>query len=302
MTAPDPPPSPGRIRWRALVHAARPHHWVKNLLVFLPLIAAHRWDAPAPWVRAALVFAAFCLCSSAAYLANDLADLHDDRAHPQKRLRPLASGAVRPPLAIAVALTLLAAALLLAGRIGALVPVAGYAAAALAYSLWVKPWPLVDLFWLVGLYLLRIIAGGAATGIIISDLLLVLAGMVFASLACVKRAAELGEVATGTLPAPQRRGYRVEDRALLIAAGLASAFAVPVVLLLYLREDAAAQLYPRPGWVLVAGVVLLSWLLRLWLLAGRGRLRLDPVVFALRDRISLVSLLALAGCVLAASL
>lgn len=284
-----------------LLRALRTHHWVKNLLVFLPMVAAHRWAEPALWLSAALAFAAFCLCSSALYLVNDLIDLPDDRAHPQKRHRPLAAGRLSPRTALAAGAALLAAALLLASAAGALAQVAGYALAALAYSLWLKTRALADLFWLVGLYLLRVLAGAAATGIQPSDWLLALSALVFASLACAKRCAELTGAASGALPLPRRRGYRVEDRGLLTTAGLAAAFATQIVLLLYLQEAAAGALYPRPGWLMLAGAVILGWLMRVWLLVGRGRMQTDPIVFALRDPASLAAGLALAGCFLLAA-
>lgn len=284
----------------ALLQAMRPHHWVKNLLVFLPLIAAHRWGEAALWQPAGLVFAAFCLCSSAVYLVNDIVDLPDDRAHPQKRHRPLAAGRLSPRAALTAAAVLLALAVLLAAAAGALAAILLYALASAAYSLRVKAWALADLFWLVGLYLLRVLAGAMATGIATSDWLLALSGLIFASLGCAKRCAELTGVAAGTLPLPRRRGYQSGDRALLTAAGVAAGFSTQIVLLLYLQEAGADALYARPGWLMLAGVVLLGWLLRVWLLVGRGEMTTDPIVFALRDRASLAAALALAACFLLA--
>ena len=285
----------------ALLQAMRPHHWVKNLLVFLPLIAAHRWGEAVLWQHAALIFAAFCLCSSAVYLVNDLVDLPDDRAHPKKRHRPLAAGRLSPRVALAAAAVLSALAALLAAAAGALTVILLYALASLVYSLWVKAWALADLFWLVGLYLSRVLAGAMVTGIVTSDWLLALSGLVFASLACAKRCAELTGVAAGTLPLPRRRGYRPEDRAALTAAGLAAGFSTQIVLRLYLQEATAEALYARPGWLMLAGVAMLGWLLRVWLLVGRGHMETDPIVFALRDRTSLAAALALTACFLLAA-
>lgn len=284
-----PAPSPPALPLRAL----RPHHWIKNLLVLLPLIAAHRWGEPTLWLHALLALMAFCLCSSAVYLLNDLIDLPDDRAHPDKRHRPLAAGQLSPRFALTAVAVLLVLSALLAALAGALAEIVLYALAALAYSLWLKTRVLVDLFWLVGLYLLRVLAGGAATGITTSDWLLALSGLVFASLACAKRGAELTGVAAGTLPLPHRRGYLPEDRALLTAAGLAAAFATQIVLLLYLQESRAAALYAHPGWLMVGGAVILGWLMRIWLLVGRGAMGADPIVFALHDRASLAACAAL---------
>src|SRR5690606_36846532 len=117
-----------------LLHALRPHHWVKNLLVFLPLVAAHRWGEAPLWLSSVLAFVAFCLCSSAVYLANDLSDLDDDRAHPQKRHRPLAAGVLSLRWALTAIAVLLVMSLVLAVAAGALLQIAAYALAALAYS------------------------------------------------------------------------------------------------------------------------------------------------------------------------
>jgi 4-hydroxybenzoate polyprenyltransferase len=284
-----------------LLHALRPHHWVKNLLVFLPLVAAHRWGEAPLWLSSVLAFVAFCLCSSAVYLANDLSDLDDDRAHPQKRHRPLAAGVLSLRWALTAIAVLLVMSLVLAVAAGALLQIAAYALAALAYSFWLKTRALIDLFWLVGLYLLRVLAGAAATGIVPSDWLMALSALVFASLACAKRCAELTGVALGVLPLPRRRGYRPEDQGLLTAVGLAAAVATQIVVLLYLQEAGAGKLYARPSWLMLAGAVVLGWLMRVWLLVGRGRMQADPIVFALRDLTSLAAGLALVGCFLLAA-
>lgn len=291
----SPPPSP------ALFRALRPHHWIKNLLVFLPLLAAHRWGDAALWGQAGLAFAAFCLCSSAVYLTNDLLDIEDDRAHPQKRNRPLASGALAPAVAMIAAIVLLAVSCAVAAAAGVLPEVSLYAVASLAYSLRIKTLPVADLFWLVGLYSLRVLAGGAATGIVTSVWLLAAGGFVFASLVCAKRCTEMTGAAAGALPVPRRRGYRPKDRGLLTAAGLAAAFATQIVLLLYLQEAQSRALYAHPGWLAVAGLVILAWLIWVWFLVSRNRMQSDPIVFALRDRTSLAAAAAVAGAFVMAS-
>lgn len=274
---------------RTLLLALRPHHWVKTLLVFVPILAAHRWAEPALWVNAALAFAAFSLCSSAVYLTNDLMDIEDDRAHPVKRHRPLASGQLRPTQAILVAVLLTALAFGLAGASGVVWVLAVYAMGSLAYSAWLKTLPGVDLLGLVGLYSLRLLAGGAATGIPVSGWLLAYGACVFASLALAKRSAELGGVAQGMLPLPRRRGYRVRDRGILTVLGLLAALGSGVVLLLYLQDAQAQALYDRPGWLMLGGGVVVLWLTRVWRLVVRGRLQADPIVFALKDPASLMA-------------
>lgn len=274
---------------RTLIRALRPHHWVKNLLVFVPILAAHRWQEPELWRMAGLAFAAFCLCSSAVYLTNDLMDVEDDRAHPVKRHRPLASGQLLPVQAVLLAVLLAVLAFGLAAAPGAVWVVAVYALGSTAYSAWLKRLPGVDLLGLVGLYTLRLLAGGAATGITVSGWLLAYGACVFASLALAKRSAELGGAAAGVLPLPLRRGYRVQDRGVLTALGLAGAVGSGVVLLLYFQGAQAQALYDRPGWLLLGGAVVVLWLMRVWRLVVRGRLHADPIVFALNDPASLAA-------------
>ncbi|MCX7288553.1 MAG: UbiA family prenyltransferase [Rhodobacterales bacterium] len=272
---------------RAVIRALRPHHWVKNLLVFVPILAAHRWDEPVLWAEAGLAAVAFSLCSSAVYLANDLLDVEDDRAHPVKRHRPLASGKMRPDRALMLAAILAASGLAMAAAVGAAWVLLLYVLASLAYSAWAKTLPGVDLVALVGLYTLRLLAGGEATGIAVSGWLLAYGACIFASLALAKRSAELGAVAVGQLPLPRRRGYRVQDRGLLTALGLAAAAGSGVVLAVYLQGAQARSLYDRPGWLILAGAVVILWLFRVWRLDAQGRLQTDPVVFALKDPVSL---------------
>lgn len=292
-----PVPAPRAVPLQAL----RPHHWVKNLLVFVPLLAAQRWDATALWMQSVLAFAAFCLVSSAIYLTNDLFDIPDDRRHPVKRQRPLASGDMLPTQALALLAVAAALGFGLAIWVGILSVLVLYAVVALAYSLKLKTWQGVDLAVLVGLYALRLLAGGVATGIAVSGWLLAYAGMIFASLAMAKRAAELAGARTSALPLPQRRGYRLKDQSRLTMLGGLAALGSVAVLLLYLNSPQARALYDRPVWLMVAGAVVLLWLLRLWRLIGQSRMTGDPVVFALRDPISLLSGIGVIGLLLLAA-
>ena len=289
------------LHWTVPFRAFRPHHWVKNLLVFVPILAAHRWDEPGLWLQAGLAFAAFCLASSSVYLTNDLFDIEDDRAHPVKRLRPLASGQMRPRQAAVMASLMLVAGLMLAATAGAVAILGAYAIASLAYSLKLKTLPVVDLVWLVGLYCLRLLAGGMATGIAVSGWLLAYGACVFASLALAKRCAELAGAKAGTLTLPGRRGYRLGDQRTLTMAGLAAAVGSGGVLGLYLQEAQAIDLYDQPVWLLLAGAIVVGWLLRVWWLVSRNRLVSDPIVFALRDPASLAAGAGVIGLLLLAA-
>jgi 4-hydroxybenzoate polyprenyltransferase/phosphoserine phosphatase len=257
---------------KSLLKAMRPHQWAKNLLTAL------------------LAFCCFSIAASATYIVNDLLDIEADRRHPQKRLRPFASGDLSAFTGIgAVAIFLLLA--LMGGR---LLPPAFYAwlllylASTLAYSLYLKRVALVDVLMLSGLYILRLLAGSAATQTPISHWLAGFSMFLFLSLAIVKRFAELENLrASGATPRNDR-GYLLADLDQLRSFGTASAYAAVVVFAIYISGLDVMKLYrhPRLLWLMVP--LMIHWLNRVWLLASRGQLDEDPVAFALTDRMSLL--------------
>ena len=273
-------------RARALCRILRPHQWVKNLIVFVPLLTSHQLTHPAALWLDMQAFVAFCLCASAVYVLNDLLDLDADRHHPTKRLRPLAMGAL--PLAWAFWL----GPLLMAGgfAVSAMVTapfacVLGlYVAVAFAYSWRLKQAPLVDVFTLAGLYTLRLIAGHAATGVEYSDWLLAFSMFIFLSLALVKRFRELKALGGGTNEVVKGRGYIAEDLPLLAPLGVASGYLAVLVLALYVTSEKVRLLYHRPTLLLLTCPLFLYWISRMWLAAQRGRMNDDPITFALKDR------------------
>jgi 4-hydroxybenzoate polyprenyltransferase len=288
MASPDPALAPSALA-PALVHAVRAlrlHQWAKNLLVLVPLVAAHRVADAAALAQAGLAFLAFGAAASGAYVVNDLRDVEADRSHPTKRHRPIAAGALPLPLARALVPILLGAAaglaLLLPPSFGGLL--AAYVVATFAYSFGLKQRPITDVLLLAVLYTLRLFAGGAATATPVSEWLASFAMFVFYSLALMKRAAELAQVDG----APAGRGYRPEERTLLTAMGTASACVSVLVLALYVSSDAVTRLYSHPRWLWLLCPAVLFWLSRLWLFAWRGEMHADPVLFALKDRESLL--------------
>jgi 4-hydroxybenzoate polyprenyltransferase len=288
-------------RWRALLRALRPQQWVKNLLVFVPMLAAHVHDADA-WLAAAGIFAAFCACASSVYLLNDLLDLENDRAHARKRLRPFAAGSLPIPLGMLLAPLLLfwAANLTWTCAPGAALPLAVYYAATVAYSFDLKRRVLVDVFALAGLYVLRAVAGAMAVAVPLSPWLMAVLVFLFLSLALGKRASELHSLRVQGRAEARGRGWRVDDLPFVTAGGIAAAFATALVVGLYIASSTAPGLYSRP--VLLWGLVplILWWSCRIWLTAGRGELQEDPISFAIKDRGTwgMVALAAL--CILAA--
>jgi len=282
---------PAPPRAAALLRALRPHQWVKNLLLFLPLVAAHQLGDGPHLLAAALAFLVFSLTASSVYLLNDLLDLPADRAHPRKCQRPFAAGtlplawgALLSPLLLVAALGL---SLIFLPRLFSLI-LLGYYLLTTAYSFGLKRKPVVDVLLLAALYTLRVIAGAAAVNIVPSFWLLAFSLFIFLSLALAKRYTELdGLRQQGALTAAGR-GWHVDDLPLVQSLGTGAGLAAVLVLALYIDSAPARQLYASPQALWLVCPLLLYWISRLWFKAHRGEMHDDPVVFALRDRMSLV--------------
>lgn len=279
-----------RNHFQGLVKALRMHQWIKNSLLFVPLLAAHKAFAIADWYALLLAFAAFSLCASAVYIVNDLLDLESDRQHARKRARPFASGMLPASIGIGTAPVLLLISFGLAMTVGDafLLWLLIYCALATAYSWRLKQWVLMDCFTLAILYTLRIIAGAAAVNVSLSFWLLAFSIFLFLSLAFIKRFAELKLMqALGTQKA-HGRGYWIADTPLIQQLGIASGYAAVMVLALYLNSDSVARLYKTPQMIWAAVPLLLLWLSWMWLKAHRGQMHDDPIVFAIKDKMSWV--------------
>lgn len=272
----------------ATIRAMRPHQWMKNILIFLPLLAAHQWDAIS-LMRAALAFVAFGLVASSVYVINDLLDLPSDRAHPRKRFRPFASGALslRIGLWLAPGLILTGVALGAFAGWGFLAVLAGYFVTTTAYSLWLKRIAILDICTLAALYAVRIVAGGVATQVPLSVWLLAFSIFFFFSLAAVKRQAELVDNLASGRGTNARRGYRTDDLPLVTMMALASGYVSVLVMALYVNSPTVMSLYSTPEVLWGISAVLLFWISRMVLITHRGDMHDDPVVFAVRDRVSL---------------
>jgi 4-hydroxybenzoate polyprenyltransferase len=284
------------------VRALRLHHWPKNLLLFTPLVAAQQVTDVALLVRAFLAFLAFSLCASAMYLLNDLMDLEADRHHPRKRDRPIPSGRVSLNLVLAGLPALLAASLGLSLMLpwGFVAVIGSYLALNLAYSVYLKTVPILDVLILAGLYTLRIIAGAVATGVWLSPWLLDFAMFLFLSLALVKRYAELMTMRAVEGIRARARGYQLDDAELLAALGGGAGYISVLVLALYIESGTSYALYERPQALWALCVLLLYWISHVWLMAHRRRMDDDPLVFALRDPASRVVMVLMALVLLVA--
>jgi 4-hydroxybenzoate polyprenyltransferase len=283
-----------------MLRLLRPHQWAKNLLAFAALGAAHRWADAGALRDAGLMFVALCLAASAIYVVNDALDVAADRAHPDRRTRPYASGALPGASAWAIAPALLAGAALVAWSLPlpALQALAAYALLALAYCVLLKRVLWLDVLVLAALYVLRVVAGGLAIGVVPSAWLSAFALFLFVSLACAKRYGELHQAGGSALAG---RAWRAGDDTPLLALGAACGVVSVLVLALYVNSPDVRVLYRAPLWLWLACPVLLYWLARLWTLAARGELRSDPLLFALRDGPSLAVAAAFVGVVALAS-
>ena len=285
-----------RATARIWARQLRLHQWVKNLLIYVPLIAARQVGNLHKDAAATIAFVAFGLVASANYILNDLLDLSYDRRHPTKRHRPLAAGLLSVPSATAVmaGLFTLGALLAVALPIEYAQVLVLYLIGTVAYSLLLKRSAPLDAFALAGLYTLRVLAGNAATGLPPSFWLLAFSIFLFLSLAMAKRHAELLRLSEQGESASRGLGYLAADREMVSQLGVGAGYISVLVLALYLNSPKAALLYSRPGVLWILCVLLLYWITRLWLVAHRGQLDDDPVVFAMRDRISRLVALAVA--------
>lgn len=272
--------------------ALRPHQWLKNVLVFLPMLTAQQLDATT-LLQSCVAFVAFSLVASSVYILNDLLDLAADRAHPRKRLRPFASGRVPIGDGKWMALGSLVLGMTISLLLGwqfALVML-GYFALTTAYSIYLKRVVVIDICVLAGLYTARIIAGGLATEIQLSMWLLGFSTFFFFSLAAVKRQAELVDsIERGKLN-PAGRGYQVADVPIVSMIALGSGYVSVLVLALYVNSPSVRELYLQPR--ALAGIcgVLLYWVTYMVMVTHRGAMHDDPLVFAAKDRNSQICFL-----------
>lgn len=278
---------------KAWMKQLRLHQWLKNLLIFVPLVAAHKTGSLPLLTNALLAFFFFSLCASSVYLLNDLLDLNEDRNHPRKKFRPFAAGTLSIKSGIIVFPLLLLAAF--AGSFVFLPPMftaglALYYIVTLAYSLLLKRLVIIDVVTLAVLYTIRIIAGSLATGLELTFWLLAFSMFMFLSLAIVKRYAELRMVKNnGVDEKVSGRGYYPADLEMLSSLGAASGYLSVMVLALYIQEASTAHLYSHPKYIWLACPLLLFWVSRTWMLTHRGHMHDDPVVFAVKDRVSLLT-------------
>lgn len=273
----------------ALTSAVRPHQWAKNLLVFVGLVLSHKYLDLKLFQDCILAFFAFSFTASSVYLLNDLSDLDSDRAHRKKRFRPIPAGDLSPVHAFSFAIVLLGSASYFASFLpmefmGILLT---YFLITTLYSFRLKAISILDVVCLGLLFTIRLLAGHFAIGIAVSPWLLSFSIFIFISLACLKRSAEL----RGKLPAKEvihGRGYSVDDYSIINQIGVSTGMMATLVMALYLNSEAVVALYSNPLYLWIICPLLIYWIGRMWLLGSRGLVNEDPVVFVVKDKVSLI--------------
>jgi len=288
------------VAWRRVL---RLHQWLKNVLLAVPVIAAHHVTQPETWLALLLAFISFSLCASAMYVTNDLLDLESDRKHPLKANRPFASGLVPVWLGFVLVPSLMLGSVAIAWHVDGtfLLWLLVYVGLTSAYSWGLKRLIIIDCLTLAMLYTVRIIAGAAVASIVVSFWLLAFSCFLFLSLAFLKRYAELRILSHAGQEQVCGRAYCVSDAPLIQMLGITAGYAAVLVFALYLNSDAVLQLYRTPEFLWGAIPITVFWISWMWTQAHRGYLQEDAVVFALTDRVSLLAGLALASILMVAA-
>jgi len=274
--------------WRAFVKEMRPHQYAKNALIFVPILTSHGYKEASVLLAALLAFICFSLCASGVYFLNDLLDLQSDRLHSSKKNRPLASGNLSLPIGIAGACGLpvvaFAAALLFLPTffVGVL---AFYFLMTNAYSFFLKRVSTADVMTLAILYTLRVVAGAAVTGIALSSWLIAFSVFMFVSLAYLKRYIEIAAL-PGNATVAHGREYSAADSETMFSLGIANITASVMIFALYINSEEVIRLYQSPEILWLLCLLLLYWGNRIWVGARRGKIHDDPIVFAIKDKVS----------------
>jgi len=292
-------------KWKAALKELRPHQWAKNLLLFVPLYFAHEYDDWTLVFNATMAFFAFSFCASSIYTLNDLIDLPADRRHRTKRNRPLASGALAIPEGLVLMIASLGLSLFLATRFvnpEFVWVIFGYIALTTLYTFYMKQRLIIDVLTLALLFTYRVMAGSVAVQVELSFWLLAFSIFFFTSLAFVKRYSELTQLRHNNEGALRGRNYGLADIPIVTSIGPASGLLAVLVFALYINSPSILIYYPTPQALWGICLILMYWVSRIWFLAARGEMHDDPVLFAVRDKVSLVSGALVLACLLAARL
>lgn len=282
--------------------ALRVHQWLKNVLLFVPLLTAFSFFRTGDLLAVGAAFVAFSMAASATYIVNDLWDLETDRQHPRKRFRPFANASLSIFKGLAAATLLMASALAIAFAVSKpfLAFLLLYVVATSAYSFVLKTYMLLDVLMLSLLYTVRILAGAAAVNVPTSQWLLAFSMFVFLSLALIKRCSELVSMKNETRRSSAGRDYHVEDLTVLVPMGVATAAASIVVFGLFIHSPETQARYLSPSILWSTAFFLCYWLFRLWIKTTRSEMHDDPVVYAMINKGSRLTVLGIVASMLLA--
>ena len=283
-------PKEHKTSLKVILKAIRVHQWAKNMLIFTALVLSHNWFNIEALVLSLFAFFSFSFSASSIYLINDLIDLEADRKHRTKRNRPLAAGTLSIQSAILLIPILLSLSFFFASKINIdfIIILSIYLILTTTYSLYLKPLALLDVITLTSLYTIRIVAGAIAINVPLSYWLLAFSMFIFLSLALIKRFSELKNLVQQGETNSVSRGYHTDDLPAISLFGISSGYIAVLVLVFYTHDLQADTLYSNPDWLWFVAVVVLYWISRMWLLAFRGQMNEDPVLFAIRDRNSYI--------------
>jgi 4-hydroxybenzoate polyprenyltransferase len=273
----------------------RVKQWVKNILIVVPLFTSQKIQEPIYFNKMLLSVFAFCLCSSSVYIINDIIDIKNDRNHPIKKYRPFASGEVSTKIGIIVVPLLLLSCLLLSLKVNKnyLILLIFYFLISSIYSIFIKKIKNVDCFTLATLYTMRIIAGGYAFNVAISSWLLTFSFFIFLSLAYLKRFAELKYHKGKGLPG---RGYSIEDLGIVKRTGVISGIISSVIMSLYANDEFIKNQYLEPQYIWLTVPTIVIWITNMWSDANRGKMQSDPLEYAIKDKLSILSGVIFVAC------
>mgnify|MGYP001241087911 CR=1 FL=1 len=274
--------------------AIRAHQWIKNILVFVPLLAPYQFTNQ-NLIESLIAFISFCLIASSMYIANDLFDIEADKAHPKKKLRPFAAGDITIKNGIIISSIMFIFGIIIASSINIsfFATILIYSFLAFSYSIFFKKKIIIDICILGSLYTLRIIAGGFAAEIQISFWLLAFSIFLFLSLAAVKRLAELVDIKKRKKFKIAGRGYNKDDLSIISMIAVSAGFISILIVGLYINSPQILTIYYNTWTVWIACCILLYWLIRIIFVAYRGDIDDDPITYALKDNVSRISLIVI---------
>ncbi|MFQ5823238.1 MAG: UbiA family prenyltransferase [bacterium] len=270
-----------------LVNALRVNQWVKNTLLFVPLLMAHKMAEIELVIQTIIAFFSFSLCASSVYILNDILDLGFDRQHPTKKFRPFAAGLLPIKTGIFLIPFLIVSSFTIAIvylPINYIILLAFYYLLTTIYSFYLKRILIVDVLVLAALYTLRVLSGAVAVNIYVSPWLLAFSMFIFLSLAFLKRYSELLIMKGNKVSRSKGRGYTLKDIELFRSIGPTTGYLAILVLVLYINSNQVVKLYNHPMLLWLIGPLLLYWVTRMWFLAHRGEMLDDPIVFTVKDR------------------